>query len=64
MNRVYSVGDVCTCLVSPASLWDDCNAFIYPVEASECFLSFLCNFFSCFTTAKITFTSIFYPHFI
>ena len=31
------------------------------VEASDFFLGFLCNCFSCFTTAKITFTSIIYP---
>ena len=29
-----------------------------PVEASECFLGFLCNCLSSFTTAKISFTSI------
>ena len=31
-----------------------------PVEASDFFLGFFCNCFSCFTTAKITFTSILY----
>ena len=34
-----------------------------PVEASGFFLGFLCNCFSCFTTTRITFTSIPYPHF-
>ena len=34
------------------------------VEASDFFLGFLCNCLSCFTTAKITFTSILYLQFI
>ena len=32
------------------------------IEASEFFLGFLFNRFSCFITARITFTSILYPH--
>ena len=36
-----------------------------PIEASYLFQGFfLCNCLSCFTTAKITFTSIIYPKFI
>ena len=35
-----------------------------PVEASESFLGFLCNYFTYFTTVKITFTCILYPQFI
>ena len=31
-----------------------------PVGASEFFLGFICNCLSCFTTAKISFTSIIY----
>ena len=34
----------------------ECVQYI-PVEASEFFLGFLCNCFSCFITARITFTS-------
>ena len=32
-----------------------------PVEVSELFLGFLCNWFTCLITAKITFTCILYP---
>ena len=32
-----------------------------PVEASESFLDFLCNYFSSFITARIIFTCVLYP---
>ena len=34
------------------------------VGASEFILGLLCNCLSCFTTSKITFTCILYPHFV
>ena len=34
-----------------------------PVEASEFFLGFVCNCFSYFITARITFTCILYPQY-
>ena len=34
-----------------------------PIEASEYFLGFLFNCFSCFITVRITFTSILYPQY-
>ena len=39
------------------------NFNILSVGASEFFLGFICNCFSYFTTAKISFTAILYPQF-